>query len=91
MSFWIIITTIGGIFSLIGILVLIRRYLRGEINQLYLFSIIIGYLSFIAFVFVNNVYPESVSGLMKVIILLPAIIAVVVLVNQIQKSKKIPY
>jgi len=89
MSFWIIIAVIGGILSMTGIIVLIRRYLQGEIPLLYLVSIIIGFMSFIAFVFFNYVYPESVSRPVSLIILLPAIITLFVLVHLFQKSKKI--
>ena len=51
MNFWIIIAAIGIILSMTGITVLIRRYLKGEITLLYLVSIIIGFLSFIAYIF----------------------------------------
>jgi len=90
-SFWIIIAVIGIILSMMEIIVLIRRYLQGEINLLYLVSIIIGFLSFLAFAFVDNVYSESVSRPVRLIILLPAIVTVFYLVHLFQKSRKVPH
>ena len=90
MSFWIIIAIIGGILSTAGIIVLIRRYLRGEITLLYLVSIIIGFISFVAYVFVTYVYPDSLSRPVSLLILLPAIITLFVLVHLFQKSKNVP-
>jgi hypothetical protein len=86
---WILIAAIGGVFSIIGILILIQRYLRGEISQLYLFAIIVGYISFVSFALISSLRSEFASGLISVIILLPAFVALVFLIHQNQKSKKL--
>ena len=45
MTAWILVAAIGGVLSILGLLVLTRRYLRGEMSQWQLFAIIVGYVS----------------------------------------------
>jgi len=87
MTAWILVAAIGGVLSILGLLVFIRRYLRGEMSQLQLFAIIVGYVSFASFVLVSSLRPEFASGPVSIAILLPAFLAIVFLIRKHQKSK----
>ena len=87
MTAWISVAAIGGVLSILGLLVLTRRYLRGEMSQWQLFAIIVGYVSFVSFVLVSSLRPEFASGPVSIAILLPAFVAIVFLIREHQKSK----
>jgi drug/metabolite transporter (DMT)-like permease len=87
MTAWILVAAIGGVLSILGLLVLTRRYLRGEMSQWQLFAIIVGYVSFVSFVLVSSLRPEFASGPVSIAILLPAFVAIVFLIREHQKSK----
>jgi len=87
MTTWILVAAIGGVLSILGLVVFIRRYLRGEISLLYLFAILAGYVSFVSFVIVSSLRPEFASKPVSIAILLPAFVAIVLLIRNNQKSK----
>jgi len=87
MTAWILVAAIGGVLSILGLLVLTRRYLRGEMSQWQLFAIIVGYVSFVSFVLVSSLRPEFASGPVSIAILLPAFVAIIFLIREHQKSK----
>lgn len=87
MTAWILVAVTGGVLSILGLLVFIRRYLRGDLSQLQLFAIIVGYVSFVSFVLVSSLRPEFASGPVSIAILLPAFVAIVFLIREHQKSK----
>lgn len=89
MATWGIVAAIGGILSVIGILIMFRRFQQEKINLLTFFSIIIGYISFVTFVLFESFYPESVNSVKSFLILLPALAALVILIHQNQHTKKI--
>jgi 4-amino-4-deoxy-L-arabinose transferase-like glycosyltransferase len=84
---WIFVAAIGGVLSILGLLVLTRRYLRGEMPQSHLIAIIVGYVSFVSFVLVSSLSPEFAGGPLSIAILLPVFAAIVFLVREHQKSK----
>ncbi len=87
MTAWILVAVTGGVLSILGLLVFIRRYLRGEMSQLQLFAIIVGYVSIVSFVLVSSLRPEFASGPVSIAILLSAFVAIVFLIREHQKSK----
>ena len=86
MTAWILVAAIGGVLSILGLLVLTRRYLRGEMSQWQLFAIIVGYVSFVSFVLVSSLRPEFASGPVSIAILLPAFVAIVFLIREHQNE-----
>lgn len=89
MSFWIFSAVIGFILSITAITLLLRRYLMGEVTLFYTVSIIIGFLSFMAFILVSYLFPESMSRPVSFMILVPAIISAFILVHLYKKSRKV--
>jgi peptidoglycan/LPS O-acetylase OafA/YrhL len=88
MTIWVFVSAIGGTVSILGLLALLRRYLRGEISQLYLIATIVSYVSFVSYVVVSSLRPEFASGPASVAILLPAFVAIVLLIREHPKSKR---
>ena len=87
MTAWILVAVTGGVLSILGLLVFIRRYMRGEMSQLQLFAIIVGYVSIVSFALVSSLRPEFASGPVSIAILLSAFVAIVFLIREHQKSK----
>jgi drug/metabolite transporter (DMT)-like permease len=79
---WVSIAAIGGLLSIAGLAVYVRRFRRGEITLRYLLAVVVGYASFVSFALVGALRPESADAPWAVGILLPGFVAVVVLVRE---------
>lgn len=79
---WIAVAVIGLVLAMIGFLDLVRRYRRNEIRGRDLFAIVIGFLSLLSFAFLSAVRPDVLTGMLTIVILLPAFVAVVILTGE---------
>lgn len=86
MTMWIIIAVIGFILSVLGLSAFVRRYRRGEITRRHLLAAIIGYVSLVTFAVVSAVRPDITNGPLAVIVLLPAFVAIVVLIRERRRA-----
>lgn len=82
MIFWILAALLGLTFSLLGIRIIFKKYLRGEVSGRYLLSIISGFLSFVVYAALSSIKPEIMSGLITIAILLPVLIAILVVIHE---------
>lgn len=87
MYIWIFVAGIGGALSILGLLFFLRRYRRGEITRRYLLAIVVGYVSFLTFALVNAFHPDLTSGPVVIAILLPAFIAILIVIREHQKTQ----
>ncbi len=87
MYIWIFIAIIGGALSILGLMFFLRRYRRNEITLRYLLAIVVGYVSFLAFALVSTFRPDLASGPVTVAILLPAFVAILLLILERQKKR----
>ena len=86
MTTWIWVAAFGAALSILGLLVYIGRFRRGEITYLHLFAIVAGYLSFMSFVIVSCFRPGIAGGPAGIVLLLPAFVSIVLLVREHGKS-----
>jgi len=82
MLVWVSIAAIGGLLSIAGLAVYLGRYRRGAITLRYLLALVVGYASFVSFALVGALRPESTGAPWAVGILIPAFVAIVVLVRE---------
>lgn len=82
---WILIASIGGLISLSCLVILLRRYRRGDITQRYTIAMVVGYISFVSFAIISALRPEVASG-WATITLLPAFISIVVLIRERKRA-----
>ena len=85
MIIWILVVAVGGILSIWGLIIFWRRYRRGEITKRYIYALIVGYASFVLFALVSAICPDFK---MEYVILLPAFVAILVLLREHQKSNE---
>ncbi|UCE05455.1 MAG: hypothetical protein JSW07_17860 [bacterium] len=85
---WIFIAVIGGLLSVLGLLFLLRCYRQDEITLRYLLAVVVGFISFLAFALVNAFRPELASGPVTIAILLPAFVAILLLIRECRKAKE---
>ena len=88
MIIWILIAAVGGILSIWGFILLLNQYHQGKHTKRYVYAMVIGYISFISFALISAIQPEFSSGILSVALLLPAFIAIVVLINEYKKIMK---
>lgn len=86
MALWIVITAIGGVLSLSGLAVLLRQYHRGEITWRYVLAVVVGYISFVTYAVLSAVQSQALSGVLTVLVLLPAFLAIIVVVYERQRA-----
>ena len=82
---WILLAVVGGIFSIWGFIIYLLKYQRGEITIRFIYALFVGYASFVSFAVVNAIYPDFK---MVTVILLPAFVAIVVLLREYQKTNE---
>jgi len=87
MIIWISVAAIGGALAVLALVALLRRYRRGEITGRYLAAIVVGLVSFASFALLSALRPEFESGPATVIVLLPAFVAILVVIREHRKSK----
>jgi uncharacterized membrane protein len=82
MIFWFVVAVIGVMLSLWGLFTLLHKFRRGEITRRYFIAIVVGYISFVSFALVNALRPDITTGLVTILMLLPAFIAILVVVHE---------
>ena len=87
MTIWLVVAAIGAVLSLWGLTVVFRKYREGEITRRYFLAIVVGYISFVSFVLVSAFRPDISTGLVTVVMLLPAFIAIVVVIRERQSQR----
>jgi hypothetical protein len=83
---WIFVAAIGGVLAVFWLLALFRRYRRGEITGRYLAAAVVGVVSVASFALLSALRPEFGSGPAVAIILLPAFIAILVVILEHRKA-----
>lgn len=86
MMTWILVAAAGGVLSLSGLAVLLRRSRRGEITRTYLWAMVVGYTSFVSFALISAFRPDLASGPVTIAILVPASVAIVVLIREHRRN-----
>jgi hypothetical protein len=84
MLIWIVVAVFGGLLSLVGFLALVRRFRRGEIRRRQLLAYGAGLTSFVSAALLNALRPTDLNSSMTVILLLPALVAIVLIVRERQ-------
>jgi len=88
MIFWIGVAVIGGVLSIWGLWVFWGRYRRGEITGRYLLAVFVGFVSYASFALLSAVRPELSSGPVALAVLLPAFLAILVLIREHRKAEE---
>ena len=86
MTTWLVAAAFGAVLSLWGLTVLFRKYRDGDITPRFFLAIVVGYISFFAFVLVSAFRPDITTGLVTVVILLLAFIAIIVVIRERQSK-----
>jgi len=86
MMTWVLVAAIGGALSVSGLVALLRRCRRGEITRTYLSAMVVGYISFVSFALISTLRPELASGPVTIATLLPASVAIVVLIREHRRA-----
>ena len=82
MTIWILVAVVGGILSVVDVAALVRRYRRGVIRGRYLLACVVGCFSLASFAFLDAFRTAGVSGPVTIALLLPAFIAIGVIVRE---------
>jgi len=85
-ALWMVISAMGGVLSLSGLAVLLRRCHRGEITRRYVLAVVVGYISFVSYAVLSALQSQALSGVLTVLVLLPAFIAIIVVVHERQRA-----
>jgi len=88
MMIWIAIAVLGVVLSVLGLLVFVGRYRRGEVSGRFLLALLVGYVALVAYAAASAFRPEIGRGWPALLMLLPAFAAVVVLVNERRRTAK---
>jgi hypothetical protein len=84
MIMWLFVALAGVIAALCGFRALSRQYRCGELRGRYLLASAVGFVSFTAYVLSITLWPAAVSGAITLLLLTPALIAIVVVVREHQ-------
>jgi uncharacterized membrane protein YfcA len=88
MNLWELVAGLGGVVSLAGLSAAFRRYRRGEITLRYLLACVVGLASFISYALVSALSPDLATGIVTILLLVPALAAIVVLVRGHRKLRE---
>jgi len=83
---WMLVAALGLVAMASGLLTCWRRYRRGRITRRYLSAIVVGCVCFVAYAVVGAFRPEFASGPVAMALLLPAFIAIVVIVREHRRA-----
>jgi drug/metabolite transporter (DMT)-like permease len=87
MTAWILVAVLGGILSLAGLSILFRRYREGVVTLRHLLAFVVGFVALASYALVSTLRPDITSGPVTVLMLLPAFVAIVVLIHEHQRAK----
>jgi len=82
MAVWALVAAVGAVVSLVGWAGFLRRYRRAEITGRYLLALTVGYASFVSYALLSALRPDTASGIVGVLLLLPAFVALVVVIRE---------
>jgi hypothetical protein len=82
MIIWSAIAVIGVALSLWGLMILLQKYRLAQISWRYFLAAVVGYVSFVTFAIVSAIRPATTTGLVTVFMLLPALLAVLVIIRE---------
>jgi len=88
MGAWILVAAVGGVFALVGLVGLFRRYLRGELSGRYVSAAATGLASLLACALASALRPDAVTGAVMIVLLLPGFVAVVALMREHERMKR---
>jgi len=89
MTIWILVACTGGLLSISAFWNLVRKYHCGEIRGRYLLAIGVGYIALVSYALLSAIAPAIVNGVVTLGILLPAFVAIVVIVREHERPAKI--
>jgi uncharacterized membrane protein len=87
MLIWILVATVGGILSLMGLITLFRQYRRDRITLRSLLAYVVGYVAFVSYALASALRPDIASGPASVAMLLPAFVAIVVAAHEHRRAR----
>jgi len=86
MGIWMLTTVLGGVAALAGLVAVYIRYQRREITGRYLGAIVVGLASFVTYAVISAFRPDLSTGAPGLIVVLPAFVAIVILVRERERS-----
>ena len=86
MAYWIFIAIFGVVLAFFGLKSFYKKFRRNEVSIKYLLTIIIGIFSFLSYALLNSIQPEITNELVTTIILIPAFISILIVINENKKS-----
>jgi hypothetical protein len=89
MMLWVLVAVVGGILSVMGFVRLVRRFRQGAIRGRYLLAFGVGFVALVSFALLDALRPAVVSGPVTLAMLLPAVVAIVVIVREHQRAAAI--
>jgi hypothetical protein len=84
MVIWILVALAGALLSLAGFWAMLQKYRRGDIRGRYLLALIVGFIAFVAWALLSNLRPGAVDGVLELLMLAPALIAIIVIIREHQ-------
>jgi len=88
MGIWMLAAVLGGVAALAGLVVVYFRFQRGEITGRYFGAVVLGLASFATYALISAFRPDLATGATSLIVLLPAFLAIVVLVREHERARK---
>jgi len=88
MMIWIAIAVLGLVLSVLGLLVFVGRYRRGEVSARFLLALVTGCVALAAYAAVSALRPDLGRGWPALLLLAPAFTAVIVLVRARGRTAK---
>ncbi|MDH3199018.1 MAG: hypothetical protein OEO21_12345 [Candidatus Krumholzibacteria bacterium] len=88
MMLWITVAVLGVVLSLLGLLVFVGRYRRGEVSGRFLLALMVGYVALVAYAVTSALWPEMGGGWPIILMLVPALAAVIVLITERRRPAK---
>lgn len=88
-TIWLLVAMIGTILALMGLWALFQRYRRGETSLGRLVACLVGFGSLASYAALSAFAPASMSGVVTMVVLAPALVAVVFLVRRYEREGRI--
>jgi hypothetical protein len=89
MGIWIVAAVIGGVAALTGLAAVFLRYRRGEVKGRHFAALVTGLASFATYALISAFRPDLATGATSLMVLLPAFVAIVVLIREHDRARKL--
>jgi len=86
MNLWILVTLIGAGLAAVGLALFVRRFRAGEVTGRMLAAVVVGLVSFASYGVVSAVRPDLGTGPVSLVLLLPAFVAIVLVMREREKA-----